>query len=115
MHDEAWVRRLALHAMQSALLPEQHGHAMHAQAKLDAHDTGQLLFYVPAVDRPAARLAKPDFDEMRAEANIGATAKMPGLLPLFVGMEAILTEWCQRCPCMNVMWKATAGVADWLE
>ena len=38
------------------------------------------------------RLAKPDFDEMRAEANIGATAKMPGLLPLFVGVEVILTE-----------------------
>ena len=67
-------------------------YAMHAQAKLDAHDAGQLLFYVPAVDRPAARLAKPDFDEMRAEPNIGATGKMPGLLPLFVGMEVILTE-----------------------
>ena len=36
---------------------------MHAQAKLDAHDAGQLLFYVPAVDRPAARLAKSDFDQ----------------------------------------------------
>ena len=65
---------------------------MHAQAKLDAHDAGQLLFYVPAVDRPAVRLAKPDFDEMRAEPNIGATAKLPGLLPLFVGMEVILNE-----------------------
>ncbi len=67
-------------------------YAMHAQAKLDAHDAGQLLFYVPAVDRPAARLAKADFDEMRAEPNIGATSKMPGILPLFVGMEVILTE-----------------------
>ena len=65
---------------------------MHAQAKLDAHDAGQLLFYVPAVDRPAARLAKADYDETRAEPNIGATAKMPGLLPLFVGMEVLLTE-----------------------
>ncbi len=62
------------------------------QATLDAHDAGQLLFYVPAVDRPAARLAKADFDEMRAEPDIGATAKMPGLLPLFVDMEVILTE-----------------------
>ena len=67
-------------------------YAMHAQAKLDAHDAGQLLFYVPAVDRPAARLTKLDFDEMRAIPNIGSTAKMPGLLPLFVGMEVILTE-----------------------
>ena len=30
---------------------------------------------------------KPDFDEMRAEANIGATAKMPWLLPHLVGVE----------------------------
>ena len=29
---------------------------------------------------------------MRGEPNIGATARMPGLLPLFVGMEVILTE-----------------------
>ena len=29
---------------------------------------------------------------MRGEPNIGATGKMPGLLPLFVGMEVILTE-----------------------
>ena len=36
---------------------------MHAQAKLDGHDAGQLLLYVPAVDRPAARLAKSDFDQ----------------------------------------------------
>ena len=29
---------------------------------------------------------------MRAEPNIGAAAKMPGLLPLFIGMEVILTD-----------------------
>ena len=29
---------------------------------------------------------------MRAEPNIGTTANMPGLLPLFIGMEVILTE-----------------------
>ena len=62
------------------------------KTKLDVHDAGQLLFYVPVADRPAARLAKPDFDEMRAESNIGATARMPGLLPLFVGMEVTPTE-----------------------
>ena len=50
---------------------------MHAQAKLDGHDAGQLLLYVPAVDRPAARLAKSDFDEMRAEPSIRASAKLP--------------------------------------
>ena len=67
-------------------------YAMHMQAKLDAHDAGQVLFYVPAVDRPAARLSKEDFDEMNGEPNIGATGKMLGLLPLFVGIELILTE-----------------------
>ena len=67
-------------------------YAMHVQAKIDACDAGQLLYYVPAVGRPAGRVAKADFDEMRAEPNIGATANMPGLLPLFVGMEVTLTE-----------------------
>ena len=67
-------------------------YAMHTQAKLDAHDAGQVLFYVPAVDRPAAPLSKEDVDEMRAEPNIGSTGKMLGLLPLFVGIEVILTE-----------------------
>ena len=47
------------------------------RAKLDGHDAGQLLLYVPAVDRPAARLAKSDFDEMRAEPSIRASAKLP--------------------------------------
>ncbi len=65
---------------------------MHAQAKLDAPDAGKLLLYVPAVDRPAARLTKACFDEMRAEPNIGAATKKRGLLPLFVGMAVILTE-----------------------
>ena len=41
-------------------------YAMHANARLDAHDAGQVLFYIPAVDTPAVRLGKDDFDEMRA-------------------------------------------------
>ena len=53
-------------------------YAMHTQAKLDAHDAGQVLFYVPAVDRPAASLIKEEFDEMRGEPNIGATGKCQG-------------------------------------
>ena len=55
-------------------------YAMHTQAKLDAHDAGQVLFYVPAVDRPAASLSKEEFDEMLGEPNIGATGQMPGPL-----------------------------------
>ena len=53
-------------------------YAMHTQAKLDAHDAGQVLFYVPAVDRPAIRIRKEDYDEMRGEPNIGATGKCQG-------------------------------------
>ena len=67
-------------------------YAMHTQAKLDAHDAGQVLFYVPAVDRPAVSLSREEFDEMRGEPNIGSTGRMPGLLPLFVGMEMVLQE-----------------------
>ena len=65
---------------------------MHTQAKLDAHDAGQVLFYVPAVDRPAASLSEEEFDEMREDPNIGATGRMLGLLPLFLGMEMVLQE-----------------------
>ena len=44
--------------------------AMHANARLDAHDAGKVLFDIPAVDTPAVRLGKDDFDEMRAFPNI---------------------------------------------
>jgi len=83
-------------------------YAMHAQAKLDAHDVGTVLFYIPAVDRPAVRCSKQEFDAMRAEPNISTTAKLPGLLPVFVGMEMILTEsvlppkYVRGTPCVVV-------------
>jgi len=62
-------------------------YAMHAQARLDAHDAGKVLFYIPAVDRPAVRCSKQEFDAMQAEPNISTTAKLPGLLPVFVGLK----------------------------
>ena len=65
---------------------------MHAQARLDAHDAGKVLFYIPAVDRPAVRCSRQEFDAMQAEPNISTTAKLPGLLPVFVGLEMILTD-----------------------
>ena len=67
-------------------------YAMHANARLDAHDAGKVLFYIPAVDTPAVRLGKDAFDEMRAFPNISQSAKLPGVLPTFIGMEMILTE-----------------------
>ena len=67
-------------------------YAMHVNARLDAHDAGKVLLYLPAVDTPAARLGRKDFDAMRAVPNIAVTAKLPSVLPLFVGMWVILTE-----------------------
>ena len=67
-------------------------YAMHTQARLNAHDDGKLLFYIPAVDRPVVRCSREEYDQMRAEPNISNTAKFPGLLPLYVDMEMILTE-----------------------
>ena len=67
-------------------------YAMHTQAILNAHADGKILFYVPAVDKAAARLTKAEMDELRSEPNISTSAKLPGILPLFVGMEVILAE-----------------------
>ena len=67
-------------------------YAMHAHARLNAKAAGKILFYVPAIDAPAARIPKEAFDEMHALPNIGTSAKFPGILPVFVGMEMILTE-----------------------
>ena len=67
-------------------------YAMHAHARLNARAAGKLLFYIPAIDIPSVRMNRQDFDDMRAEPNISNTAKFPGILPIYVGMEMILTE-----------------------
>ena len=67
-------------------------YAMHANARLDAHAAGKILYYIPAVDTPATRLTKEDYDDMRAEPNIGHTAKLPSVLPVWIGMQMILNE-----------------------
>ena len=90
----AWDRRLreARGWYESAYEWRIVSYAMHANARLDASDAGKVLFYVPAVDNPAARLSRDDFDAMRAVPNISSTAKLPSVLPVFVGMQMILTE-----------------------
>ena len=90
----AWDPRLraARHWYESAYEWRIVSYAMHTQTRLDAHDAGQILFYIPAVDRPAVRCDRKEFDAMRAEPNISTTAKFPGLLPVFVSMEMILTD-----------------------
>ena len=65
---------------------------MHAQTRLTSYDSGKILFYIPAIDRPAVRCSKADFDEMLAEPSISKTGKFPGILPCFEGMEMILSD-----------------------
>ena len=67
-------------------------YTMHVQARLDAHDANEILFYIPAIDVPTVRLTRDEHDEMRAEPNAQKTAKHVGMLPIFKGMEMIPTE-----------------------
>ena len=67
-------------------------YAMHSHAKLNAKADSKLLYYIPSIDIPTVRLSKKDFDDMRSQPNIGNTAKFPGILPLYIGMEMFLTE-----------------------
>jgi hypothetical protein len=84
-------------------------YAMHAHAKLDAQAADKILFYIPAIDRPSANgFKRQDYDEMRAEPNISKTAKLPGVMCIFEGMDCILGEsllppkWVRGCPCKVV-------------
>ena len=65
---------------------------MHAHARLNAKAACQALFCIPSVDVPAVRVTREDFDDMRAQPNISTSAKFPGILPIYVGMEMVLTE-----------------------
>ena len=67
-------------------------YAMHVHARLNAKAAGKVLFYIPAIDRPSCRMSKAEFDEMRGLPNISTTAKLPGILPVYIGLEMILTE-----------------------
>ena len=67
-------------------------YTMHTHARLNAKASGALLYYIPSVDLPSVRLSQQQFHEMRAMPNIGMTAKLPGILPIYVGMEMILSD-----------------------
>ena len=72
---------------------------MHAQARPDAHDNGTLIFYIHAVDKPTTRCSREWLDQMRAGSNIFKTAKIPGLLPAYMGFtftESMLLPRCVR-------------------
>jgi len=38
----------------------------HANARLNAKAAGKQLFYIPAVDSPASRMGRADYDDMQA-------------------------------------------------
>ena len=67
-------------------------YAMHAHARLNAKADGKLLYYIPSIDIPTVRMGRTDFDDMRSQPNISNTAKFPGILPIYMGMEMCLTE-----------------------
>ena len=67
-------------------------YAMHANARLNAKAAGRLLYYIPSIDYPPCQMTREDFDDMRGQPNIGQTAKFPGILPVYIGMEMILDE-----------------------
>ena len=67
-------------------------YSMHAHARLNAKAAGKVLYYIPSIDIPAVRMSRKDFDDMRGQPNISVTAKFPGILPVYIGMEMILTE-----------------------
>ena len=67
-------------------------YAMHSHARLNAQAAKKILFYIPAVDHPVVRMVRADYDEMRAVPNVSTTSKLLGMMPLYVGMEVILTE-----------------------
>ena len=59
---------------------------------MNAENAGRVLFHIPAIDRPAARLTQKDYDDVRACANVGASAELAGVIPAHVGMETVITE-----------------------
>jgi len=67
-------------------------YAIHAHARLNAKAAEQLLYYIPSVDIPSGRMSRLDFDEMHGHPNIGASARLAGILPIYIGMQMILTE-----------------------
>ncbi len=52
----------------------------------------EVLFYIPAIDRPSCRMSRAEFDETRAVPNISTAAKLPGALTICIDAEMILTE-----------------------
>jgi hypothetical protein len=52
----------------------------------------KVFFYILATDRPSCCMGRADFDETRALPKISTAAKLPGILPVYIGVEMILAE-----------------------
>ena len=65
---------------------------MRIHARLNAKSESQVLFYIPAIDRPNSPQPPTAYDAFRAFPNISKTQKLMGILPVFAGMEMILSE-----------------------
>ena len=65
---------------------------MQAEARRSARAAKQPLFLVQAIDRPALEVPASDYEAMLGEPNVSTTKKLLGILPVYVGMEMILTE-----------------------
>merc|ERR1711976_52021 len=64
-------------------------YATHAHESLNAKAAGRLLFYIPSIDSSSNRLSRDDFEDMPSNASIGKSAQLPGILPVYVGMDMI--------------------------
>ena len=65
---------------------------MHAQTKADAKSANATLFYIQAVDKPSVQFDESDFLELRGHSNVSSSARLVTVLPLFIGMNIVLSE-----------------------
>ena len=66
--------------------------AMQLQTRLGAKRQNKVLYYMKAVDRPEGTWGPAALETMLATSSVTATRKLMGLLPIYVGMEVVLTQ-----------------------
>ena len=66
--------------------------AMQLQTRLSAKRSNQVLYYIQPVYRPGIDCGRAALEQMLATPSVTATRKLMGLLPIYIGMEVVLTE-----------------------
>ena len=66
--------------------------AQHVRMRLAAAAAGQVLFYIPAIDKPCFDCPKPIFRSMTRVPSMTTTKKLMGVLPVYVGAKMRLTK-----------------------